>query len=118
MHRNNLVESIFQFSDGSNWRGFAIGNEGGIVAVNASQVFPEIELLNEQYIIYHDYIIYNSAAAASNYYLLRYSTTLDFDISLLLVGINPVESVQHLFATATITILSPPGKIINMIQLV
>ena len=118
MNRNNFVESIFQFSDGSNQRRFAIGNEGGIVAVNTSRVFPELKLLNEQYIIYHDYIIYNSAAAASYYYYLRYSTTLDFDISLLLVGINPVESVQRQFATATITILSPPGKIINMIQLV
>ena len=108
MNRNNSVESLFKFSDGANQRRFAIGNQGGIVAVNASRVFPEIRLLNDQYIIYEEHIIFT----ANQYSLstLVLPVTLDFDLSLLLVGINPVESIQRQFARADVTILSSPSK--------
>ena len=108
MHRNNPVESLFKFSDGANQRRFAIGNEGGIVAVNASRVFPEIILLNDQYILYEDHVIFT--ADQGSLATLEIPNTLDFDLSLLVVGINPLESIQFQFATAYVTVLSPPGK--------
>ena len=107
MNRNNLVESIFKFSDGANQRRFAISNQGGIVAVNASRVFPEIRLLNDQYILYEDHIIFT--ADQDSLSTLEFPVTLHFDLSLLVVGINPVESIQHRFARANVTILSLPG---------
>ena len=108
MNRNNLVESLFKFSDGANQRRFAIGNEGGIVAVNTSRVFPEIRLLNDQYILYEDHIIFT--ADQSSLSTLELPVTLDFDLSLLLVAINPIDSIQPLFARGNVDILSPPGK--------
>ena len=108
MSRNNLVESIFKFRNGVNQRRFAIGNEGGIVAVNASRVFPEIRLLNDQYILYEDHIIFT--ANQDSLSTLEFPVTLDFDLSLLVVGINPIDSIQQQFARASVTILSPPGK--------
>ena len=107
MNRDNFVESLFKFSDGLNQRRFAIGNEGGIVAVNASQVFPEIRLLNNQYILYEDYVMFtaNRASLLS----LALPVTLDFNMSLLVVGINPTDSIQYLFSRANVTIL-PPSK--------
>ena len=108
MNRNNLVESLFKFSTGANQRRFAIGNEGGIVAVNASRIFPEIRLLNDQYILYEDHVIF--IADQNSLSTVELPAALDFDLSLLVVGINPVQSIQLQFATAYVTILSPPGK--------
>ena len=108
MNRNNLVESLFKFSDGANQRRFAIGNEGGIVEVNTSHVFPEIRLLNDQYILYEDYIIFTANQGSLS--TLEFPLTLDFDLSLLVIGINPLDSIQLHFARANVTILSPPGK--------
>ena len=108
MNRNNSVDSLFKFSNGANQRIFAIGNEGGIVAVNASRVFPEIILLNDQYILYEDHVIFTADLGSLS--TLVIPNTLDFDLSLLVVGTNPVESIQRQFATAYVTILSPPGK--------
>ena len=45
MVRGNLVERIFKFSDGTNQRTFQIAANGGIDAVNASRVIPEINLI-------------------------------------------------------------------------
>ena len=107
MNRDNFVESLFKFSDGLNQRGFAIGNEGGIVAVNASQVLPEIRLLNNQYILYEDYVMFT--ANRESLLSLALPVTLDFHLSLLIVGINLNDSVQHLFSRANVIIL-PPSK--------
>ena len=108
MNRNNFVESLFKFSDGANQRRFLIGSEGGIVEVNASRVLPEIRLINDQYILYEDYVIFTADQdSISN---LELPVTLDFDLSLLVIGSNPIESILRLFARAYVTILPSPSK--------
>ena len=61
MARSNLVEWIFKFSDGLKQKTFLIGLRGGIDAVNASHVFPEIRLVESRLIVFEDYVIYQEA---------------------------------------------------------
>ena len=107
MVRNNLVETIFKFSDGQNQRTFAIGAQGGIDAVNASRVFPEIRLIENRLVVFEDFIIYQQAPPST----LQLPTTLDFELNLIVVGRNSI-TIQELlpFAVGTVTLLPPPGK--------
>ena len=81
MNRNNLVTSIFKFSDGTNQRTFTFVN--GIVAANASGTLPsEFRLLENRLIVFEDFIIYHQIPPSS----LQLPTTLDFDLSILAVN--------------------------------
>ena len=82
MVRNNLVESILKFSDGQNQRTFAIAAQGGIDAVNASRMFPEIRLIENRLVVYEESVIYLQASPST----LSLPTTLDFDLNLIVVG--------------------------------
>ena len=105
MVRNNLVESIFKFSDGQNTRTFGIGAAGGIDAVNASRVFPELTLIENRLVVYTDRIIYQQAPPSS----LQIPTTLDFDLSLIVIGRNSLNIQQVNFAIGTVALIPPPG---------
>ena len=88
MVRNNLVESIFKFSDGQNARLFAIAANGGIDAVNASRMFPEIRLIENRLVVYEDSVIYQQAPPSS----LQLPTVLDFDLIFITGGsINYID---------------------------
>ena len=106
MVRNNLVESIFKFSDGQNTRTFAIAAQGGIDAVNASRVFPEIRLIENRLVVFEDGVIYQEAPPPS----LELPTRLDFDLNLIVVG-RQSANIQELlpFAIGTVGLIEPPG---------
>ena len=87
MVRNNLVESIFKFSDGQNQRTFAIAAQGGIDAVNESRVFPEIRLIENRLVVFEDYIIYQAALPPG----FQVPFVLDFDLNLIVVGRDSVN---------------------------
>ena len=108
MVRNNLVESIFKFSDGQNQRTFAIAAQGGIDAVNASRVFPEIRLIENRLVVYEDYVIYQAAPPPE---YVELPVTFDFDLNLIVIGRDPSVIQEHLpFAVGTVTLtLPPPG---------
>ena len=105
--RNNLVESIFKFSDGENTRTFLIASQGGIDAVNASDVFPEIRLVENRLVVLEDYVIYQQAPPVT----LELPTSLDFDLNLIVVGRHSTNIIQQIIAVGNVTLLpSPLGK--------
>ena len=103
MNRNNLVQSIFKFSDGEDQRTFRIGDHGGIDAANASRVFPEIRLIENRLVVYEDSVIYAETPPSS----LDLPTTLDFDLNTIVAGNGPAEQLN--FALGTVALLPPPG---------
>ena len=106
MVRNNLVESILKFSDGQNQRTFAIAAQGGIDAVNASRMFPEIRLIENRLVVYEESVIYLQAPPST----LSLPTTLDFDLNLIVVGQNSQNIQESLpFAVGTVALIPPPG---------
>ena len=109
MVRNNLVERILKFSDGTNQRTFQIGSNGGIDAVNASRVFPEIRLIEalmNRFVILEDYVIYQAAPPSD----LTLPTRLSFDLNLIAVGQASILIQERLpFAVGTVTLLPPQG---------
>ena len=109
MVRNNLVQAIFKFSDGQNQRTFAIRANGGIDAVNASRVFPEIRLIENRLVVFEDFIIYQEVPPST----LQLPTTLDFDLNLIVVG-RDSAIIQELlpFAVGRVAIIPPPCMLI------
>lgn len=106
--RNNLVQNIFKFSDGTTDRQFVIA--GGIDAVNASRVFPEIRLHDSRYIVYEDFVIYEQAPPST----LELPTTLDFDLNILVVGeMTDVISLSP-FAVGEVNIMEHSGILLTL----
>ena len=108
MARNNIVERIFKFSDGHNQRTFAIADNGGIDAVNASRVFPEIRLIEtmmprSRLLIYEDCVIYQEAPPSE----FQLPVTLDFDLNLIVVGQGSTAHEFSPLAVGTV-MLTPP----------
>ena len=112
MVRNNLVESIFKFNGGQNTKIFGIAAQGGIDAVNALRVFPEIRLFENRLVVFEDFVIYQEAPPIN----FQLPTTLDFDLNLIVVG-RDYTVIQELlpFAIGTVTITLPPGSFMNNI---
>ena len=104
MVRNNLVESIFKFSDGQNQRTFGIGLQGGIDAVSASRVFPEIRLVENRLVVLEDYIIYQETPPAT----VQPPTTLDFDLNFIVFG-RGSTTFEQINSNGTVVVLPPPG---------
>ena len=112
--RNNLVQSIFRFSDGSTDRQFLINLAGGIDAANASRLFPEIRLYDSRYILYEDSVIYQQAPPST----LELPTALDFELNILVVGVVTTDvSSLNPFAVGTVSLTEPPGKLFLQIFL-
>ena len=105
MDRNNLVESIFKFSDGENQRIFTFNN--GIVAANASGTLPpQFRLLENRLVVFEDSIIYQEPPPPS----LQLPTTLDFNLSIIAFGHNHINSQSIRFALGTVALIPPPGE--------
>ena len=121
MVRSNQVERIFKFSDGQNQRTFLIGARGGIDAVNASRVFPEIRLIENRLVVFEDYVIYQAALPPG----FQVPIMFDFDLNLIVVGQGSVNIQELLpFAVGTVALTLPPGMacmhsliIINVIDI-
>lgn len=111
MVRNNLVESIFKFSDGQNQRTFAIGVHGDIDAVNVSSLYPEIRLIENRLVVYEDQIIYQEPPPP----FVELPAVLDFNLNFIAVGRNSIDIHQLLpFAVGTVILNPlPPGMIID-----
>ena len=106
MVRNNLVESIFKFSDGQNTRIFPIGLHGGIDLVNSSHVFPEIRLIENRLVVFEDSVIYQALPPLFS----ELPVVFDFDLNFIVVGRNYINIQELLpFAVATVTFTLPPG---------
>lgn len=102
--RSNLVQSIFSLSDGQTTREFSIASQGGIDAVNASHVFPEIRLIGDRHVVYNDCVIYSNVPPAD----LTLPVTLSFDLNIIVVGrgSEPIEELLP-FAVGTVTLTLP-----------
>ena len=108
MARNNIVERIFKFTDGQNQRTFAIADNGGIDAVNASRVFPEIRLIEtmmprSRLVIYEDCVVYHEAPPSD----FQLPVTLDFDLILIVVGQDSIAQEFSPFAVGTVMVTPP-----------
>ena len=102
--RSNLVEKIFSFSGGQNQRTFSVGVRGGIDAVNASRVFPEIRLIENRLVVFEDSVIYQEELPSTE----ELPTILDFDLNLIIVGRHSVTIEQFLpFAVGTVALTLP-----------
>ena len=105
MNRNNLVESIFKFSDGTNQRTFTFAN--GVVAANASgRLPPQFRFLENGLVVFEDFVIYQQAPPPS----FELPTTLDFDMSILAIVPDPRNTQSVRFAVGTVSLIPPPGK--------
>ena len=103
MNRNRLVLSIFRFSDDQ--FNSQLTFNGGINAANASGMLPpKVTLLENGLVVFEDFVIYRQAPPDS----LELPTTLDFDLSIIVVGRDGTNTMQTDFALGTVTLLPPP----------
>jgi hypothetical protein len=109
VNQNNFVESIFRLSDVQNFRVFPIADQGGIDAVNASRVYPEIRLIENRLVVYEDSVIYQEIPPAS----LELPTVLDIELHFIAVGRSYLDVVQlSPFAVGRVTLNPlPPGTV-------
>ena len=106
LNENVLVNRNFKLSNGLNTKQIQLVNEGGIVAVNESGVFPEIRLLNSQYVIYEDSVIYNGLPSDIE---MNSTTQYGFDLNIIIVGVENGEVQQGPIGRGNVTLLTPPG---------
>ena len=76
--RNRLVESVFGFSGGQNYRVFDIAAQGGIDSDNVSSLFPEITIIENRLVVYEDYVIYQQPPPP----FIELPVVFDFDLHL------------------------------------
>ena len=105
LNENVIVNRLFRLSNGLNTKQIQLVDEGGIVAVNASGVIPEIRLLNSQYVIYEDSVIYNGLPSD-----IAMTTQYGFDLTIIIVGVENGEVQQGPIGRGNVTLLTPPGK--------
>ena len=106
LNENIIVNHIFRLSNGLNTKQISLVDEGGVVGVNASGVFPEIRLLNSQYVIYEDSIIYNGLPSDIE---MNSTTQYGFDLTIIIVGVENGEVQQGPIGRGNVTLLTPPG---------
>ena len=78
MVRNAQVERIFKLSDGQNEK--TVQTTNGIAEISN---FPELTLIDNRYLVYEDYVIYNEAPPSS----LSLPTIRDFDMNVHIVTV-------------------------------
>ena len=101
--RDNLVASIFRFSNDQSTSQFIF--LGGINAANASGMLPrEVRLLENGLVVFEDFVIYRQAPPDS----LELPITLDFDLSIIVVGSGGANVAQTDFAVGTVALIPPP----------
>ena len=103
MNRDNIVASTFRFSDDMLTRTFTFN--GGIIAANASDMLPlELRFLGNGLVVFEDFVIYYQPPPAS----LELPATLDFDLSIIVVGRDSSITQQSNFAVGTVALIPPP----------
>ena len=110
LNENVIVNRLFKLSNGLNTKQIQLIDEGGVVAVNASGVFPEIRLLNSQYFIYDDSVIYNGLTSDIE---ITSTTQYAFDLNIVIVGVENGEVQQGPIGRGNVTLLKPPGIYTN-----
>ena len=109
LFHNNLVEQIFKLSNGQNVKTFRVAAQGGIDAVNASHIFPEIRLIENRLVVYEDHVIYQQALPPD----LELPVTFDFELLLIVIGQGSTIYEELLpFAVGTVVLTLPPGTYI------
>jgi hypothetical protein len=112
--RNYLVETVFGFKGGQNYRVIDIAAQGGIDAENVSRLFPEITVIDNRLVVYEDYVIYQQLPPP----FIELPVILDFDLYFVAVGRN--FTVYQEFAplpVGRVTITLPPGITIKRLWL-
>jgi hypothetical protein len=108
VQRNYLSERIFSFSNYQQERHFSISKHGGIDAVNASNIFPEITLLNNRIVIYEDVVIYSHE---NNFFISNTNlpSRVNIDLNVVILGVSTGKFEERTpFADATVTIIQDP----------
>ena len=104
--QNNFAERIFSFSNYRQQRNFSISDHGGVDAVNASNVFPELRLLQNRFLVYEDDVIYSYQDGFSSS-STQLPTTVDFDLNLFVSGQNSDNIEERIpFAVATVALIT------------
>ena len=100
MHRDNQVARTFRFGDnGQITRPYTF--IGGINVANASGQLPrEIRILENGLVVLEDSVIYIAPD-------LEFPPTLDFDLSVIVVGSGGANTIQTNFAVGTVELI--PG---------
>ena len=100
MNRDNLVAQTFRFGDnGQTTRPYTFF--GGINAANASGQLPrEIRVLENGLVVLEDSVIYIAPD-------LVFPPTLDFDLSVIVIGPGGANTIQTNFALGTVELI--PG---------
>ena len=108
MNRDNLVAQTFRFSDDMLTRTFVFNS--GVYAANTSgQLSHEIRLLENGLVVFEDFVIYRQAPS----FYLELPTTLDFDLSIIVVGRGSgANTLQTNFAIGTVALI--PGMYIRL----
>ena len=102
--RNYLVETVFGFNSGQNYKVFDVAAQGGIGAENVSRLFPEITVIENGLVVYEDYVIYQQSPPP----LLELPAVFDFDLYISAVGRN-FSVYQEVRPVGTVTVTLPPG---------
>ena len=108
MNRDNQVARTFRFSDDMLTRTFTF--IGGINAANASGQLPhEIRVLENGLAVLEDFVIYRRAPPAD----LELPTTLDFDLSIIVIGPGGANTMQTDFAVGMVALIPPSPGVYN-----
>ena len=108
--QNNFAERIFSFSNYHQQRHLPISKHGGIDAVKASNVFPEITLIENRIVVYEDYVIYTFEDDLL--FDMELPPTVDLDLNVDILGNNSGNTEERTpFAVATVVLIqdSLPG---------
>ena len=102
--QNNFAERIlFSFSNYQQERHLSISKHGGIDAVNASNVFPEITLIENRIAVYEDYVIYTFE---DDLLFDMELVTIELDLNIDILGNNSENTEERTpFAVATVTLI-------------
>ena len=104
--RNYVVETVFGFKGGQNYRVFDIAGQGGIDSENVTRLFPEITVIENGLVVYEDYVIYQQLPPPF------FELPVDFDFDLYYVAVGRNFSIYQELGSmpvGRVTITLPPG---------
>ena len=108
LNRSFQVTSIFRFSGSEFTKSFTFDN-ASIIAANASGMLPpEISLLENNFVVFEDSVIYNQRPLPD----LELPAILDFDLTIVVIGGGDIPISQNVdFALGTVELIPPPPGI-------
>ena len=102
--RNYVVNTVFGFKGGLNYRVIDIAGQGGIDSENVTRLFPEITVVENRLVVYEDYVIYQQLLPP----FFALPVVFDFDLYFITVGRN-FSVYQELIRIGRIMVTLPPG---------